>query len=270
MDCLSFSKERLRHLYIDLKLSCPEIERKFGLKKNTVRYSLIRLQIPRRTRGEAKHLLIGNHVKLSDKAISFLEGELLSDSHLTPGKYASKIVQGSKYRKYLEWLSRQFWEFGIQQAGKILRKIGEKAIYFQYCSRFYEELKPIRDRFYPGGSEKIVPHSTILDPLLVRQLYIGDGTLSIRSKGNSHRRPIVRLSTQGFSIESVEFLAQLFRNLGFLASRNPDTNIIGFGANSTAKFLDYIGPCPPEIEDIYGYKWEYVRKNENQLGLGNF
>lgn len=42
------------------------------------------------------------------------------------------------------------------------------------------------------------------------------------------------------------------------AGKDKDDNqryIIRLSSYKTDNFFNYIGPCPKEIEDIYGYKW---------------
>lgn len=258
------SKRELIDLYIGQKLNASQIAKKVGYSGTTIRRWLKKYQIPTRTQSEILHLSQGNHVSLNQEALSFLYGELLGDGSVTAySKYSARYSAASQYLSYVQWISEKFLDYGIK-GSPILEKgyQSRDTIIFIYCSHSYVELKSIREPFYPNG-KKIIPRSIKLDSLMLRHWFIGDGSLKHGERGRSH----IRLSTDGFSPKDVEFGVALLRKSGFIAERNPAKNIIRISSYSTAKFLDYIGPCPPEIKDIYGYKWEYKRENKSQLKL---
>ena len=242
----------LRKQYIEKKRSPNDIANEIGVATNTIIYWLKKFHIPRRSYSEANHLKAANHVQLSPHAIEFIEGELLGDGSLySRSQWSAAYSHGSKYKEYIDWLAERLSGFGIKQAGSMVTQhpLGRYTTY-NYISLSYEELKPMRDRWYPKG-KKIVPHDLILTPLMVRQWYIGDGCLDTK-RG---KRSSIRLSTCSFSVQDVLYLAHSLRELGFNARRRSSHNIIYISPRSVARFLNWIGPCPPEIESIYGYKW---------------
>jgi len=70
------------------------------------------------------------------------------------------------------------------------------------------------------------------------------------------------LCSQGFTRDGNLLLITKLRDLGFDArlwktgksKSGEQLYSIGLTKASTPDFLDYIGPCPPEIS-CYGYKW---------------
>ena len=58
----------------------------------------------------------------------------------------------------------------------------------------------------------------------------------------------------GFDMASINHLMDDLKGYGI------STNLwakgqIGIKAETTPQFLEWIGPCPDPIKDIYGYKW---------------
>ena len=242
----------LRREYIEKKQSAQEIAEKTGATVSAIYHRLRKFHIARRSLSEAHHLGQVNHVQLSPEAIEFIEGELLGDGYLqTHSKWSARLGYKSKYNEYIDWLSKTLASFGIKQSGGIAmgHPFGRYTSY-SYTSLSYEELKPMQERWYPQG-KKVVPPDLILTPLVLRQWHIGDGCLIVPRR----KRPYINLATCGFSTEDVMRLVAALRKLNFNATRKSSNNTITISTYSASDFLDWIGPCPPDIQGIYGYKW---------------
>ena len=246
------SKELLEHHYLTLKQSCSQIGRFLNRSASAVEHWVMKYGIPLRSRSEAIHLATGAQVELSPNVVTFIEGELLGDGTLFGASpWSARYCHGSKHAEYIEWLTDAFAAEGLERAGGGgPYNPGFGAIY-TYQTRDYAALRPLRDRWYPDG-KKHVPADLILTPLRARQWYIGDGSYYPTKPG--HQAHIV-IYTMGFAVPEVEALVAQLNELGFLATRQPSSNVIHISAKSTADFLDWIGPCPEPIKDIYGYKW---------------
>jgi len=256
-------KNWLYQQYWGEELSTKQIAKELNVDHKTILYWMIKFNILRRTKSEAAHLIQANHCELSNEAIEWIEGELLGDGSLqSQSKYSARFGYTSKYWEYINYVSNTLESFGIKRTGKIRKswkgqtnKNGEwinrpitlfpKS--FHYESLFYEELKPIRDKWYPDG-KKIVPKDIKLTSLTCRQWLIGDGCLNHFRNGN----PRIKLSTQGFLTEDVKWLTEQLNNLGFKSTRQPCRNTIHISTYSTPDFLNYIGKCPIQC---YQYKW---------------
>ena len=248
----ALTKERISYLYNEEKLPDDEIADILNVSGTYICVLRKRYGIQSRSLSEAFHLSRGNSVNLSQEAIEFIYGELLGDGCVTQHSKVSAVYgHSSKYRSYLEWLSSEFNRFGIEQVGKINRRVHKcGAITYKYTTRSYPELLEMRKLWYPYG-KKIIPRSLRISPLMLRQHYIGDGAL--RHNGNG--RPSISLHTDGFKPADVGFLRGLLKNVGIITSYYKSHNSIYISVNETPKFLSYIGNCPTEIESAYGYKW---------------
>ena len=250
------ARDELWRLYHEEGLTDSEIGEIYGVEAHTVTRLRKRFNIPSRPKGLKYHLRYANHLDLTPVAKEFIEGELLGDGSIIPhSRYAARFVYGSQHLLYIHWLAKQLAGFGIQQSGKIRAKMGttnKKKKTFGYASLSYPELFALRKRWYPKG-QKTVPTDLRLTPIVVRQWFIGDGYLRIRP----HQRPSIVLSTDGFDRESIFALRKklLARGIETTTQRYGKGYRIYVRTSATPAFFSFIGPCPSEIESIYGYKW---------------
>lgn len=247
------NKEWLYDQYIKKKLSIPEIAKLCEVVYSIIWHWLKKLSIPIRSRGEGTHLVNGNHCDLSQKAIEWINGELLGDGCLrSQSPYSAQFIYTSKHLKYIEYVSDTLKSFGIRQSGKIYKSYHKNldCNTYHYQSHAYKELLSVYKRWYPKR-KKIVPKNIKLTPIICRQWHIGDGCLIHRINGGRSR---IRLYTNNFTISEVEWLVRELIELGFKATRQIFHNAIGISTHSTKAFLDYIGSCPVEC---YQYKWNY-------------
>lgn len=255
-------KDWLYEQYIVQKKSTPMIARELNCANRTIYYWLLKHQINPRTRPEARHNYAGNNVVLTDTLKQFLQGELLGDGNLRTNNFSASYRHASKYKDYVIWLSGFLNKFGVSQAGNIkpIKKQINNKIFttYYYNSLNYEEFKILYDSFYEN-KVKHIPVSLNLTPLVVRQWYIGDGSLTIRKFGN----PYISIATYGFSTTDIELIIKKFKEINLMAKKRKagkrkngqQRYIIAFPVSETNSFFKYIGECPNEIENIYGYKW---------------
>ena len=240
----------LREKYWGDGLTCPEIGKLVNRNFRTILYWMEKLNISRRSKSLTNHLMQKNEdIILSQKAKDFINGELLGDGTVIQRSiYSAYYSHGSKYKEYLEWLIENFQSWGIE-CMQIRKRECENYIGYYFATHDYPTFIEFRKRFYPNG-KKIIPKNINLSPIVLRQFYIGDGGL-IKSKSGKFS---IKLYTYGFSIKDVLFLMVKLKELGIETTRQK-SNIIHIGVKSAPKYLDYIGKCPEEIKDIYGYKW---------------
>jgi len=245
------SKEHFKELYYDKKLSYSKISTDIDVPVWDLVHIAHVYGIQSRTRSEGIHISTGNSSSLSEYALDFISGEVMGDGSVVKiSDYSASYYHTSKYKKYAEWLSSKFELFGIARTGNIMKRNKNGTITYSYASKAYPELLDIRKEWYPAG-KKLIPKSLELTPVFMRQYYIGDGGLSSRSS----RRRGINLYTCGFLKRDIDFLAGLLEDIGINTSYQKSSNILHMSPNTALLFLDYIGPCPKEIEDIYGYKW---------------
>ena len=242
------NKEWLEKKYIEEKLSIRQIGKLSGVDRTTIGRRLRKLNITVRSNIEA----MANHCNLSQEAINWISGEILGDAYLQSCSiHSARILYGSKYEEYINYVSDTLKSFGIQQSGKIYKRYDKRcnSYIYNYASLSYTELLSLRKQFYPEG-KKIIPKDIKLNPTILKQHYIGDGSLIYPKNG----RPYVKLATYGFPVSDVNWLVKQLNKLGFLAKRCTSNNIIGISTYSTKDFLNYIGKCPVKC---YKYKFQY-------------
>lgn len=272
------NKSWLMEQHITLRKSTYRIANECSCSQVTICNWIHRLGIPIHGYSEAVHIARELHVDLSEKAFEFLNGLLLGDGHLVyTSKWSSAYDQSSKYKGFLEWISKEFVNLGIEQVGQIQEK--SKFFYFRktgkrcfsktssYCSRSYTELAALHSKWYRPATEKekeegrkfikIVPPDLTLTPLVCLMWYLGDGNL-LRSGKHTYA---ICLSTHSYTEKEARFLMYLLGKLGLKTTRWAD-GITRVSAYSAKNFLRFIGPCPEEISSFYGYRWKYPIERE--------
>ena len=245
--------------YVEQQKSTYQIAAELECSPGTIRFWLMRHEIALRAGDESYHLSHANTLELSPYLCALLEGELLGDGSLVPcSKYTAVYGHASKHKAYVEWLSEEFASEGMEQAGVIREAqafnedTGRTSKTYVYRSLCYPVLLEWRKRFYPEPEDKkIVPEDLILDPIRCRQWYLGDGHLA----KSQRQRPAIYLYTCAFDAHSIQRLREQLSELGIVTTLQPSRNQLYIGADYMQRFLDYIGPCPESVEEVFGYKW---------------
>jgi len=244
------------------EMSTYAIAAELGVTPGTVLRWMRRLGIELRSPDASYYLSHRNYLVVDQYLKEMLEGELLGDGSVVPsGLRTACYGHGTKHRQYVVWLAEEFAKHGLMQSGAIRRTVnhlgGEHtSITYVYRSRSYAELMEFRLRFYPQG-KKIVPEDLVLTPIVVRQWYIGDGQIH----GPPRQRASITLHTCAFDADSIATLLKGLSGSSLKVTHQPAHNAIHISAHSTREFLNYIGPCPEPIRDVYGYKWDMGQSN---------
>lgn len=257
-----------------------------------------------------------NHIIIIPELQKFIDGEMLGDGSILKGsKYSGLIGLTSKYIDYLQYMKNELEKLGIQISGKLYSRTyihpqtNNEFTTNVYRSKSYRELTDIYSRWYLIDfcfcshcgiifheettnrkrwinkrkcpvcerhelKKKIVPKDIELTPVVIRHWYIGDGSLTRMNKKDKIICNI-RLSTVGFLPSHVDILVDKLNDLGFNAKRDRD-NTIRLPTYMTNKFINYIGECPEEIEEIYGYKWPNIEErifidiDYNRINIANY
>jgi len=239
----------LEEQYIERGKSTTEIARECGCSQPTIRYQLRKFDIQTRPRGNP----LANHIIITDKLREILYGNLLGDGSLSSqNSVSARYLHSSKYKSVLTKLSLTLAKHGIEQSGKIRTRQTHWGTVYQYQSKYYRELKPIQQKWYPNG-KKTVPLDLELMSTTCLYWYIGDGTYN-------KKYHCIYLATDGFIESGVDRLVALLNEREFKSTKNKGAKLkdgtqsckIRISSKSVSDFLNYIGPCPfPEYE----YKW---------------
>jgi hypothetical protein len=259
-------KDVLYDLYYNKKMSLKEVGIEVGVSSSNIQYVMKKHGFTARTYSEGAYLRdckTRNIIEVTDKLHDFIVGNILGDggvysakSHLErdnrhPPRTAN-YIHSDKHQDITNFISKTMTSFGIRQMGNIGRYEHKKlnnAVYYQYRSKHYPELLQFRKKMYKDG-HKIIPNDLVFTGDIVLYWFLGDGSLTYPATG----RPYIRICTEGFTQEDVEFAVNQFNSMGMQCSRTSD-NSIRFSAYATEPFMNFIGKCPKEIEHIYGYKF---------------
>ena len=250
------NKKWLENKYYKEDLNTYQIGGICKVSDTTIGYWLRKFNFSCRSSGKSLHIRFGNHCKLSQEALEWIDGEICGDGYLNSrSPWSAGFSYASKHLEYIQYVSDTLKSFGIEQAGRIIKRQDKKwgCYSYRYNSRDYEELLPIYKRWYPNG-KKIIPRNLKLTPIMLRQFYIGDGCLKNPKVGRSY----ITLAANGFSNLDVEWLVNQLINLGFKAKMYLDRRI-QMSTDSTKDFLNYIGKCPV---NCYRYKFNYYKISE--------
>lgn len=245
----------LKRQYYEEQKSTHEMAKIVGVCSKTITNYMDKFGLKRRP---ATNI---NYVKLSEEAYEFLTGELLGDASVIWGEKPTSAYYSltSKHEAYLKWIESKLLTFGILKRGHILSYKNKYGTYWLLQTKYYRTQMPgLRWLWYPNG-KKIVPHNITLTPLTTKIWFIEDGCAI-----NSHYIKRIELATNGFYEEDVFFLVdQLQKALGTNKIYRTQSNTITLSKQSVIKrFYNYIGECPKEIINVFGYKWKLV----NSLG----
>lgn len=245
----------LKEMYWDKGLSLSEIGALVGRTPSTIYTNMQRRGIPRRSQRAAN----SNSLNLTAGLKELLDGLLLGDGCIENYGSSANYHHTESHQGYLEELSQELASWGIEQTGSIRGYVGHWGKGFLYASRRYPSLREVHARWYRPNTDpndwriyrKIVPRDLKLTPVICLHWWVGDGCLQRPRRG----KPSGLISTQSFLPEENDWLVTQLGKLGFTASRQPAGNRLYISTRSLPGFLQYIGPCPKEIQPYYGYKW---------------
>lgn len=198
---------------------------------------------------------------------SYIDGLMLSDGHTRiTSPISGRYTQKCKYREWLEVISNDLYEFGINSKineGKIvINEFTNGTIQYYLWSKCYPYFKKMSERWYKNvyyedkeGFEffkykKIVPKDIKLTPECVANWYLGDGSIYKTKNANSF---LVELSTHCFSKNEVEYLLdKILYYIDIKAYTDYGNRIRISNKRSVSEFLNYI----KEYEvSCYSYKY---------------
>jgi len=210
-------------------------------------------------------------------ARSYLDGLMLSDGYIPYRVSTSYYEQGCKEKQWLDKISEDLYEYGIEcsisGAKKHIMKVSNNICYsYSLITNSYVEFVSFRDRWYNKDYniddypiirwhkdkndewfvwKKIVPKDIELTPECVLNFYLGDGSKA-KNKYNN-----IKISTCGFYRSDVDFLSDLlFSYIGIRNNICNDNNIHITSKECILDFLNYMSIC--EVPSCYDHKFSYI------------
>lgn len=250
--------------YIRLKKSIKDISLETGIERSVIRRYMTKLEIPRRACHDQMHISHPpKEFKLTKDCMAFFDGLLLGDGSipLRKGGNPRCYTQGCKHAEYLNYIISRAKKYGITFSPVLTRwRVDDRCKNKGFLESFlqshsFETFEKIRKRWYDAKGVKHVPKDVLFNKDSLLQFYLGDG--------NFYRE--IKLCTDGFSLEEINFLQNLFDNCLKITTRvvkNGNNYEIVIKKSDTRKFLSYIGKCPIKC---YEYKWQDNESEEKKL-----
>lgn len=189
-------------------------------------------------------------------AYKVLDGVMLSDGRLfmqqRSRNAAFRISQsGIQHLDWLQSIRLCLSALGVDCPGvkltKACRRNGEAYDYLYLLSRVSPILTKEYFRWYPHG-KKLVPNDLELTPVVLANLFTGDGSSSWRL-GN--RGVVMSLCVQNFSLEDIERIQSQLDDRGIKMAPNCRRVLTTAGTASILTFMDMVEPY---IVPSYRYK----------------
>jgi len=194
------------------------------------------------------------HIKLTPKSQELLDGLLLGGNALCLNRESAFFVATSEERDYILWIAQQLEQCGIKKEG---RGIYQKRGSYVLVTRSYYELRSMYERWYPQGTKE-VPKDLKLTPQVLLLWFIRGGHIEIT---NRKPRRAIRFWVWRYSPQSRQHLIKKLQEIGLRPSLYVGERMamIRVGPGDLYTFFNYIGPCPPELQETFGHKWTLPR-----------
>lgn len=264
--------------YVEGKMSYPKIramllEQGHNIHTGTL-YNYAKKFGIGRTKSEGKRnsdplALDYNSSYLTEEMMESIDGFLIGDGSIYHEKRCStktgRLTCGVQYEEFCKYMMSHFSIYNsiFKQYKCISMSSG---FVWNGSTRFHPDIYKQYLRWYPENAEgkrvKRPPADIRITPKSLMLWYLGDG--SVVQQNNT---VVIRLSTDAFLPEDVEFLATKLTEKGINSFRNND-NRVRIETTSVPAFFDFIGRKSP-IE-CYQYKfdlpeWRFEAKRMSQV-----
>lgn len=215
---------------------------------------------------------VNKEIILTDEQKNVIIGSLLGDGSIIKHKkcknsYFSYVSSQKEHVDYIyyfikELMTERYKDGPVKSETFDLRT---NKTYVSYSIRTKNNIcfKNIRNEWYK--EKKIIPENLILNPLICKIWYLGDGGI-LKSKRHVASN-YIKLSTDGFE---PKYVLNIIKKLNFFEARIQYRNkektqsAILIPRYKIKDFLKYIGECPIEC---YKYKWDYLPCKSNKIDL---
>ncbi len=262
------TKKFFEKYYENKKMSFPKLERMlvnkgYNIVRGTIYKYCKRLGVKIRNSSEARRENDGNPLNynisyLTEDILEAIDGFLLGDGGTSFNKRSKSEVArfscGVEYKEFCYYMMNFFKEYQ-STVSKPISDSMKQGYMFTGRTKTHPDIYQQYLRWYPlndkGKRVKQPPEDVRISSLSVLIWYLGDGSIV-----NSKRHSItVRLATDGFFPEKVEFLVEKLKEKGIQCYRSKE-NRINIRAKGIPAFFNLIGRKSPI--KCYNYKFDKV------------
>lgn len=259
------TKEFFENHYIHEKMSYPSIRKMLLSQGYNIHVGTLHKYAKRhgigRSISESKRTLDYNKSYLNENIIEAIDGFLLGDGSIHKNKKVARLICGLEHKEFAIYLISCFSIYS-----SVVHPYKDEGmssgIQYQGRTKFHPDLFDQYLRWYQTGSRKQPPNDIRITPKSVMMWYLGDGSLV-----QDQNTVTIRLSTDGFSPDRVEFLSAKLRDKSILCHRNNDNRIM-IKARGIPAFFNFIGRNAPVR--CYEYKfnlpeWRFKAKRLSEV-----
>lgn len=180
--------------------------------------------------------MINKNIPLSDRQKQIITGSLLGDGFLeSRSKYTAtyRVARATKDKAYVDWHYNEFKSVLTSLPKNMVRIDGRNSTpyYTTYIrSKATINFKEYYDKWYKkveNNNIKVIPFDDIkITPIMLSVWFCDDGCIRVRGKNKNSIE--IMFSTNGFTINEVEFLINLLQDkykeyiyLGFDSAKKP-------------------------------------------------
>jgi hypothetical protein len=265
------TREFFEKHYVEKKMSYPKIREMLSqegynihvgtLQKYAIKFGIGRNSSEARRNWDEESLdynktYIINDMKGEVDGFLLGDGGIGYDNRNNNKSIVARFSCGVEYKDFCEYLMKPFEKLGAKIAKRDTISMNQGFI-FSGSTRHHPDVYKQYLRWYPenreGNRVKQPPDDVVISPDSVMRWYLGDGSVVVSEGG---RTIILRLSTDGFAKERVEFLVDKLNKLDIKCHRSNENRII-INARGVPAFFEYIGTKNP-ISPVYDYKFNRV------------
>src|SRR3990170_2842234 len=180
-----------------------------------------------------------------ESVIEAIDGFFLGDGGIDPNSActAARLTCGVEHEEFCAYMMKFFSVYGSHHA-KYNHANMKQGYVWDGMTLYHPDLYAQYLRWYPkvgGRHDKQPPDDVRITPLSVMIWYLGDGSMITNEDSNSI---MLRISTDSFRPERVEFLASKLQEKGIACHRN-GYNRIMVEAKGVPAFFNFIGHESP-------------------------
>jgi len=188
------------------------------------------------------------HFNITNKCTEYFDGMLLGDGCIpkprVKTRFTTRYAQtfGKQYEEWATIIKNDLLTFGIESTSTSTKQFSKQYNKFYYGfslqTKTYVEFYDFYTRWYPNGI-KIVPKDIELTPIVLKNWFLGDGSQAKSGKGIK-----IKISSEGFDINSVELLKEKLFILGFDFKITKDRDLYLYKQEQVHTFFNMIGEFP--------------------------
>lgn len=260
------TEEFFRINYLEKRLSFPKLKElliKQGHKISigTIHKYCKKLGFQTRDHSEARREWDENPLNynvsyLTEPILEAIDGHLLGDGGINFDKRSkietARLTCGVEHEEFCGYLINHFLPY-MPTVKRYRDKNMKQGFFFCGSTKHHPDLYRQYQRWYKfrnGKMIKAVPTDVRITPLSVQMWFLGDGSL-VKPEDNS--TVMLRLSTDGFTKDEVEYLVLKLAEKGIKCHRNKE-NRIQVDAKGIPAFFNFIGRKSPV--KCYNYKFD--------------